>query len=90
MEQTEITRKNLFPIWWAFIWRFVLVSMLAGFIVGFFGGLILGLTGKGQHASIVGALLGWLASLPVSFWALKTALTKQYQGFAVSLVKSSS
>ena len=50
-------------------------------------GFILGLTGLGDSAGAVGAILGWLISIPCSIWGLNSALHKKHKGYALRLVK---
>ena len=87
MEEIELTLEKTMPIWWAFAWRAVLVSMLAGFVLGAIGGFIVGVAGSPQLGGAVGSLLGFFASIPVSIWALKAAMSKTYGNYAVVLVK---
>ncbi|GAB1233607.1 hypothetical protein UT4_20770 [Ferrigenium sp. UT4] len=89
MEEIELTLEKTLPVWWAFVWRSTLVSMLAGFVLGGIGGFIVGASGNPQLGGTVGALLGWLASIPVSIWALKAALSKTYGNFSIALIKRS-
>jgi hypothetical protein len=67
----------------------MLVGILVGFVLGFIGGFIVFAAGKPDLARAIGAILGWLGSIPVSIWALKTALSKKHDGFSLVLVKSS-
>ena len=71
------------------VWRAVLVSMLVGAFLGFIGGFIVVAAGWPELVGAVGALLGWLGSIPVSIWALKAALSKKHGGYSVALVKIS-
>lgn len=71
------------------IWRAVLVTIIVGAILGFVGGFIVGAAGQPELGGAVGALLGWLASIPVSIWALKAALSKKHGGYSVAMVKFS-
>jgi len=89
MEYNEITLEKTFSIWWSMLWRFILVSMLVGAILGFIGGFIVGVAGRPELAPSVGAVLGWLASIPVSIWTLKVALSKKHGDYSVVLVKRS-
>lgn len=89
MEEIEITLEKILPVWWAFVWRAMLVTMLVGFVLGGIGGFIAGASGNPRLAGTVGALLGWLASIPVSIWALKAALSKNYGSFSIALIKRS-
>jgi len=87
MEEIELTLERTMPIWWAFTWRAFLVSMLAGFVLGFIGGFIVGVAGSPQLGGNVGSLLGLLAAIPVSIWAMKSALSETYGNYSVVLIK---
>jgi hypothetical protein len=71
-----MTLEQVLPIWWSLVWRCVVFSMVVGAVLGFCGGFILGMNGHPELAAPVGALLGWLGSIPVSIWSLKAALEK--------------
>ena len=87
MEEIELTLERTMPIWWAFAWRAFLVSMLAGFVLGAIGGFIVSMAGSPQLGGAVGSLLGFFAAIPVSIWAMKSALSKTYGNYSVVLVK---
>ena len=87
MEEIELTLEKTMPIWWAFFWRAFLVSLLAGAVLGAIGGFIVGFAGSPELGGAVGALLGFFATIPVSIWALKSALSKTYGSYAVVLIK---
>ncbi len=71
-----MTIEGVLPVWWSFIWRCGAFSMLVGAFLGFCAGFILALNGHPELGRPMGALLGWLGSIPVSIWALKAALEK--------------
>ena len=83
MEQIELTLERTMPIWWAFAWRAFLISMLAGLVLG----AIVGVAGSPQLGGAVGSLLGLFAAIPVSIWAMKSALSKTYGIYSVVLIK---
>ncbi len=87
MEQIELTLERTMPIWWAFAWRAFLISMLAGLVLGAIGGFIVGVAGSPQLGGAVGSLLGLFAAIPVSIWAMKSALSKTYGIYSVVLIK---
>ena len=89
MERTEITLNSTLSIWWSFMWRALVVGVLCGFVLGFIGGFMLAIAGRGELSATVGAILGWLGSIPVSIWALKAALAKQHGGYSIALMKPS-
>lgn len=88
MDIPEADRHRILVIWWNFFWRFVLFSVIAGAMLGALGGMVVALFGRVDLGSTVGAVLGWLASIPVSYWAIQKALTKAYPGFSVTLQKT--
>lgn len=61
--------------------------MVAGAVMGFIGGFIVGVAGNPELGGSVGALLGWLCSIPASIWAMKAALRKRYGGLRIALIK---
>jgi hypothetical protein len=87
MSEIEVNLEKTIAIWWSFLWRTVLVSAVVGAVLGGIGGFIVGATGNPQMSASVGALLGWLGSIPVSIWALKSALSKKHGGYRVALLK---
>lgn len=87
-EMSEITLKKTLSIWWSTVWRALLVSMLVGAILGFIGGFIVGVAGRPELSGAVGALLGWLGSIPVSIWALKAALSKKHGGYSIVFTRN--
>ena len=89
MQDTPISLEKVLSIWWSMVWRIFLVSMLVGFVLGFIGGFVVGAAGRPELGGAVGALLGWLGSIPVSIWALKAALEKSHGGYKLALVKAS-
>jgi hypothetical protein len=88
METLEVTWDRTLVIWWSYVWRCVLYSMLLGAFLGFGGGLIVGLVGRADLGAPVGALLGWLGSIPVSIVVLKQLLAKRFKAFSLALVKN--
>ena len=87
MEQIELTLERTMPIWWAFAWRAFLISMLAGLVLGAIGGFIVGVAGSPQLGGAVDSLLGLFTAIPVSIWAMKSALSKTYGIYSVVLIK---
>lgn len=83
----QIPLKQVISIWWSMIWRWTLVGGLAGFLLGGIGGFIMGFAGYAEYAGFVGGLLGWLASILVSIWALKAALSKDHGGNSIVFVE---
>ena len=89
MEPVEINLEKALSIWWSMLWRFALVGTFVGGVLGGIGGFIVAAAGSPQIGGAVGALLGWLGSIPVSIWALKAALSKQHGGYSLVMVKRS-
>ena len=87
MNELEITLERTLSVWWSFVWRAILVSFVAGAFLGFIGGAIVGAAGRPELGGAVGAVIGWLASIPASIWALKSALNKRHGGFRIALFK---
>lgn len=88
MEKPEITWERTLLIWWNFFWRFIIFSLFAGVILGYLGGTIVAFFGRVDLSAAVGGTLGWLASIPISIWAIRKTLTKTYRGFSVRLTDS--
>lgn len=68
-------------VWWSAVWRGFVVSVVAGAVLGGIGGFVVGLMGRADLGAVVGGALGWLASIPVSLWAMKSALSRPHKGF---------
>lgn len=88
MFSQAISLEHILSIWWSMTWRMVLVSFLVGLVLGAFGGLLAFAAGVPELSSFAGGLLGWLGAVPVSVWALKSALSKEHGGYRVVLIKS--
>lgn len=83
----EVTFERTITVWWSFIWRTAVFSMLLGAFLGLSGGIVVGIAGHGELGGAVGALLGWLGSIPVSIAVLRIVLRKQFNGFTIKLVR---
>lgn len=83
MEKPAITWERTLLIWWSFFWRFIVVSLFLGAILGYVGGIVVASVGRADLSAAVGGVLGWLASIPISVWAIRRALTKTYPGFSI-------
>lgn len=90
MNTNELTLERALPIWWAFVWRATLSVGVAGVFVGFMVSLIVGAAGAPELGRPVGAVLGWLASIPCSVWAFREALISPYRDFEIALVGKAS
>ncbi len=89
MNQFSIDYEKTLSIWWSWLWRAFIFSVIFGGLLGGIGGFVVGFAGHPEAASSVGGLMGWLASIPVSIWALKAALSKKHKGYSVRLVTES-
>ena len=87
MAKIEVTYKNTLPVWWSYIWRVTLASIILGVIIGFITGFIVGFLGKPELGGPVGGISGYITSIPVSIWAMKMILDKEYKNFSVVLVE---
>ena len=84
--ESEVTWERVLPVWWAFMWRGSLYGMLLGFFLGFCGGLIVGFAGRPDLGAPVGALLGWLGTIPVTLVVMSIVLKKRFGTFSIKLV----
>lgn len=85
--QPEITWGQALSVWWAFMWRCTVWSMVMGVTLGAVGGGIAGAVGHVDKAGMIGVVLGYLGSIPVSMYAMKVVLGKQFNGFRVVLLQ---
>jgi len=90
MERIEVTWGATLRVWWSYCWRVTLFSMILGFILGFIGGFVMGIMGKPEMSGMVGGILGFLGTIPLSIWVLKKILGKKYKGFSVALIQNQS
>jgi len=86
METIEVTWNHTLSIWWSYIWRCMVFSMLVGLVLGVIGGVIVGVMGKPDMGGMVGGILGYVGSIPVSIYVMKTILNKKYKSFSIALV----
>lgn len=89
METIEVTWSHTLTVWWSYVWRCAVFSMLLGFVLGIIGGIVVGVMGKPEIGGMVGGILGYLGSIPVSIYILKTILNKKYKTFSIALVSHS-
>ena len=66
--------EQLLSIWWSFFWRAAIAGVVCGVVLGALGGFVVGFAGFPRAAPAVGALMGWVGTIPVSFWALYATL----------------
>jgi hypothetical protein len=77
------------PLWWAFFWRASVLSCLVGLVLGAIGGFIVGMLRLPPLAGgIVGGVLGWAGSIPVSILVFRHVLGKKYKSFSIQFVGS--
>ena len=88
MEKMEITWPLTLKIWWSFTWRATVFSVLLAVILGFFTGVVMAFLGLQDAIAGVSGALGYICSIPVSIWVMKTILEKQFVGYAIAVVKS--
>ena len=86
MEKAEVTWKRAMLVWWSYVWRCMIFSMVLGAILGAIGGVVIVIIGRPELAGVVGGVLGYLASIPVSIYVLKKILDKKYKTFSVALI----
>ena len=86
METIEVTWNHTLSIWWSYIWRCMVFSMLVGLVLGVIGGVIVGVMGKPDMGGMVGGILGYVGSIPVSIYVMKTILNKKYKNFSIALM----
>lgn len=84
----EVTMGNTLRIWWAFMWRTTLFSLLFVVVIGFFSGIILSVIGKDELAGIVGGLLGYMISIPISIFVFRYILEKRFKKFSIALISN--
>ncbi len=89
-DSLEVNLERVLSIWWSFVWRCAVFTGLAGAVLGLGGGMVVGAAGHPELGGAVGALLGWLAGIPVSIAVLRIVLRKRYSGFSVKLVRTTS
>ena len=82
----DFTWGRVIRIWWAWMWRVVVLGFLVGAILGGIGGFIVGASGRPDLGASVGAMLGWLGSIPVSLYVLGIVLRKRYRQFSIKVV----
>jgi tellurite resistance protein TehA-like permease len=84
----DVTWERALRVWWALVWRTMIFGMVAGAILGAIAGVGTVITGRGNPHTI-GFALGWLASIPVSIYAVRQVLRKRFRTFSIRLVERS-
>ena len=86
IKKIEVNWRHTLVIWWSFIWRTLLLGALAGLVLGAIGGAIIGSMGRPDLGAPVGTILGYLGSMPISFYVLQKVLQRRYKKFSIWLV----
>ncbi|MGD2118195.1 MAG: hypothetical protein PVG66_07545 [Chromatiales bacterium] len=88
MDEIEVTWMRATHIYWSLAWRWVLFSMLAGAIAGALLGVALGFLDRTENLELYGQIIGFVVSIPVGIWVVKTVMTKQYRHYRIALLPS--
>ncbi|MBX7200020.1 MAG: hypothetical protein K1X51_11695 [Rhodospirillaceae bacterium] len=83
----KLTAGEFVAIWWALVWRATLLSALFGFVLGFIGGFIAALLGYGDRSADIGAVMGYIGSVPAAGVALWFTLRKKFKAFRLEIVR---
>ena len=84
----ELNFARLLSLWWSFTWRSMVWTLLFASLIGGLGGVLGYLLGQPSFVSTVAMPLIWLATFPVSLWALRSALLKRRKDFNIILLKN--
>ena len=89
MEEISVTWKRAARIWWSWFWRAMLWTMPTAMGIGFIVGMAFGISGTPiepfeAYLQLMGALVG----LFFGIFAMKTILTKRFNGYRLMLVKT--
>ena len=89
MSNELLSWDYVLPLWWAFFWRVSVIGFLVGLVLGAIGGFIVGHLGMSPRVgAVVGGILGWFGSVPVSILVFRYALGKKYKSFSIQFVSS--
>ena len=83
----EVTWKRATKIWWSIAWRAGLVGALVGAVLG--GGIGAFSASAGVpfvKAVITIRVLMFVVIIPIVIWAIRSALTKSWSDFRITLV----
>jgi uncharacterized membrane protein YjjP (DUF1212 family) len=86
----EFTGKHVMSIWWALLWRGVVYGIPIGFILGAIVGVVVAALGRPDLVDFVGAMLGTIIYVPVSFLITMIVLKKRYGSFSIRLMSHDS
>ncbi len=87
--QDSLTTARLMAIWWAFVWRCAVFGGIMGAVLGFVGGFLAASMGRGELSTSIGALMGYLASIPTSMVVLRHVLQKRFRTFEIRITPPS-
>lgn len=75
-----MTYRDVISIWWGMVWRGMIMAVPATIVASFVVALFLAFSGLGQTNAIIGAIIGYVTSIPVSIWALRASLIRHGLG----------
>lgn len=85
----KITYKETLSIWWAFFWKSLVFGILIGGLVGvILGFVVVMLSLDISYLMPYAGLLGYIISLPLSFYVLKKTLGKKYKTFSLEIKRN--
>jgi hypothetical protein len=88
IDQTRaLTFERTLAIIWAWAWRASAVTIPAVLLLVPLAILVFASSAPvdRQDGRVIGQVLGFLAAIPASLWALRAALTKKYDGFQIDM-----
>jgi hypothetical protein len=68
--------QRFLSIWWSFFWRFAIAVPALGFVLGALIWVIMRLAGFPPARFGISVTLGYVATIPASFWAIYATLKK--------------
>jgi hypothetical protein len=68
--------KQLLSIWWSFFWRSAIATPAIGFVIGAIVAVVVRLAGLPATPVAVTVVVGLVASILGSFWAIRATLKK--------------
>ena len=74
--RSEMSYGEILPIWWSVIWRMTLVGTASSYVAGFIAGFLLAMSGHTGDGALWGGIAGFLVSIPISLWAVRSAINK--------------
>lgn len=82
----DFTGKHVLSIWWALLWRGVVYGIPVGFVLGALVGVVVAALERPDLVDLVGAMLGTVIYVPVSFIITTIVLKKRYGSFSIRLL----